>query len=272
MEQSPHKINAIEKALAILASFAPYNQEMGTVEISQKLGFHKATVSRILLTLTKCAFLEQDPQTKKFKLGASVMTLGLAINHSLKTNLVQMARPYIDELRHTLKETIVLEVLSGKSTFIAYVAEGPQQVRIAGTVGDRLPIHCAAGAKAILAFSAREVRDDLINQAMPRLTPNTITHPKELRRQLELFRNQGFSFENEEIDIGMSAVGAPVFDHEKRAVAAVVVAGPSQRITLDIDPPMAIRLKETALEISKQLYYKPPRPEKLIEERAEVER
>lgn len=272
MQQSPQKINSIEKVLAVLSSFAPYNQEMGTVEISQKLGFHKATVSRILLTLTRCNFLEQDPQTRKFKLGASIMTLGLAINHSLKTNLVQVARPYIDELRDNLKETIVLEVLSGKSTFIAYVAEGPQQVRIAGTVGDRLPIHSAAGAKAILAFSAHEVRDDLINQAMPCLTPNTITHPKELRRQLEFFRRQGFSFENEEIDIGMSAVGAPVFDHEKRAVAAVVVAGPSQRITLDIDPPMAIRLKETALEISKQLYYKSPRPEKLIEQRAEMER
>ena len=110
------------------------------------------------------------------------------------------------------------------------MAEGPQQVRIAGTVGDRLPIHCAAGAKAILAFSEREVKNKLINKAMPRLTPNTITHPKELRRQLEVFRRQGFSFENEEIDIGMSAVGAPVFDHDKKPVAAVVVAGPSQRV------------------------------------------
>jgi IclR family KDG regulon transcriptional repressor len=255
MQQPSQKTNSIQKALAILASFAPYNQEMGTVEISQKLGFHKATVSRILLTLTKCAFLEQDPQTKKFKLGASIMTLGLAINHSLKTNMVQMARPHIDELRDTLKETIVLEVLSGKSTFIAYVAEGPQRVRIAGTVGDRLPIHCAAGAKAILAFSEREVKNKLINKTMPRLTPNTITHPKELRRQLEVFRRQGFSFENEEIDIGMSAVGAPIFDHEKRPVAAVVVAGPSQRVTWASDLPIVSPLKQTAAKIAAQLYY-----------------
>jgi len=183
------------------------------------------------------------------------MTLGLAINHSLKTNLVQMARPYIDELRDTLKETIVLEVLSGKSTFIAYVAEGPQRVRIAGTVGDRLPVHCAAGAKAILAFSPPEVRDSLLNGGMPRFTPSTITAPVMLKRQLQDIRRQGFSFDNEEIDIGIRAIGAPIFNYEDEPVAAVVVAGPSPRVTWDNDSHIVSPLKDTAAKISARLHY-----------------
>jgi IclR family KDG regulon transcriptional repressor len=237
-------------------AFAPYNQEMGTVEISKKLGFHKATVSRILLILFKYGFLHQNPRTKKFMLGPSITSLGWAINHFFSTNLVPIAKPYIDDLRNTLKETIVLEALAGKSTVMAYIAEGPQRVRIAGTIGDRIPIHAAAGAKAILAFSPPEVQDSFIsNGAMPRYTPNTITDPEVFQRQLEDIRRQGFSFDNEEIDIGINAVGVPIFNFEEKVVAAVVLAGPSPRITCDNDSPIVARLKETAAQISAQLHY-----------------
>jgi IclR family KDG regulon transcriptional repressor len=228
---------------------------MGTVEISKKLGFHKATVSRILLVLIRYGFLQQNPQTKKFLLGPSITSLGWAINHFLNTNLVHIAKPYIDELRTSLNETIVLEVLAGTSTVMAYIAEGPQRVRIAGTIGDRIPIHAAAGAKAILAFSPPEVTDSLLNGAMPRFTPNTITDPEMFQRQLQVIRRQGFSFDNEEIDIGINAVGAPIFNYEERPVAAVVVAGPSPRVTWDSDSPIAARLKDTAAKISAQLHY-----------------
>ena len=255
MKQKPTKITSIEKTLAILLTFAPHNHEMGTVEISQKLGFHKATVSRILLTLMKSAFLEQNPQTRKFRLGASILSLGSAARHSLKTNMVQIAKPHIDELRDRLRETIVLEALSGKNTFMAYIAEGPRRVRIAGTLGDRLPIYAAAGAKAILAFSLPEVVENLLDQEMPRLTPNTITDPRIFKRQLKLIRHQGFSYDNEEIDIGISAVGAPIFNHEDKPVAALVVAGPSQRVTWGSGSAIVPLLKDTAAKISAQLYY-----------------
>ena len=242
--------------MKILLVFTPYNQEMGTVEISKKLGFHKATVSRILLALIRYGFLQQNPQTKKFMLGPSITSLGWTINHFLNTNLVHIAKPYIDELRNTLKETIVLEVLAGKSTVMAYIAEGPQRVRIAGTIGDRIPIHAAAGAKAILAFSSPEVRDNfIINGAMPRFTPNTITDPEMFQLQLQDIRRQGFSFDNEEIDIGINAVGAPIFNYEEKPVAAVVLAGPSPRVTWDSDSPIVARLKDTAARISAQLHY-----------------
>jgi DNA-binding IclR family transcriptional regulator len=242
--------------MEILLAFAPYNQEMGTVEISKKLGFHKATVSRILLILIKYDFLQQNPQTKKFMLGPSITSLGWAINHFLSTNLVPIAKPYIDELRTVLKETVVLEALAGKTTVMAYIAEGPQRVRIAGTIGDRIPIHAAAGAKAILAFSPPEVRDSFINNgAMPRYTPNTITDPEIFQHQLEDIRRQGFSFDNEEIDIGINAVGVPIFNYEERSVAAIVVAGPCPRVTWDSNSPIVARLKEAAAQISAQLHY-----------------
>lgn len=254
MRQSAQKMNSIDKALTILTAFAPYNQEMGTSEISQKLGFHKATVSRILLTLTRQGFLRQSAKTKRFVLGPAIINLARAVSQSLKTNLVQIAKPFIDELRDRLKETVILEVLSGESTFMAYIAEGPRLVRLAGSIGDRVPVHASAGAKAVLAFSAPETKELLLKTKLHRFTKRTITDRKTLDRQLAGIRKEGIAFDQEEIDEGTSAVGVPIFSHEGVPVAAVVVAGPSQRIAGNSNGEMFTALKGVAAKISAELY------------------
>jgi IclR family acetate operon transcriptional repressor len=256
MKQASKKANSTEKALEILLSFTPYNQEVGTVEISQKLGFHKATVSRILHTLTNYGLLQQDAKTRKFRLGQSAINLGLAVNRSISSEMVLLAKPYIDALRDALKETVVLEVVSGRSAVIAYIAEGSGPIRIKGTVGDRRPVHAAAGAKAILAFSPPEMKEQFLKEKMIRLTPNTITVPSVLLDQLQEIRRQGFAIDNEEVNIGINAVGAPIFNHEGKPVAAVVAAGLSHAITWEGASAIVPVLKEAAEKISAQLYHK----------------
>jgi DNA-binding IclR family transcriptional regulator len=255
MRQPAKKNNSIDKALTILSAFAPYNNEMGTIEISRKLGFHKATVSRILLNLTRHGFLHQNPKTKKFVLGPTILTLSGAVRLSLNNNMLHIAKPFIDELRDRIKETVVLEVISGENTIIVYIAEGPRPIRIAGTVGDILPAHVAAGAKAILAFSSPNVWKRFFNAKLPSFTENTITDPKVLHKRFEEIRREGFAFDKEEHDIGINAIGAPIFNNEEKPVASVVVAGPSQRITWDRDLSYVTKVKETAAKISAQLFY-----------------
>jgi DNA-binding IclR family transcriptional regulator len=258
MRQDESKINAIDKALMILSSFTPHNEEMGTVEISQKLGFHKATVSRILQNLTKRGFLIQNSRTKKFMLGPAVMDLARAVNQSLRTNVVQIAKPFIDALRDSLKETVILEILSGETTFMAYIADGNRLVRLAGSMGDRVPIHASAGAKALLAFLPVEVKDHLLNVKLPPFTKHTITDRKKIEQQLLKIRKEGVAFDHEEIDEGTSAVGAPIFNHDSVPIGAVVVAGPTQRIKNGSTAQMVSELKTTAAKISMQLYYVEP--------------
>ncbi len=255
MKESNEKHNAIEKALSILTLFIPNNQELGTIEISHILGFHKATVSRTLLLLTQNGFLERDAKSKKFRLGPVIFNLGLSITRSLKNNLVTLAKPYLDDLRNESEESVILEILSGKNIIMAYIAEGPRRVRHAGSIGDTLPIHVAAGAKSILAFSPTEVWDNLLDKKLPRLTPNTITEPEMFKDQLREIRQDGVSFDVEEHDIDISAVGAPILDAEGFPVAAVVVAGPSNRISKDKNSLISLMVKSTALKISKRLYY-----------------
>ncbi|MBW1999226.1 MAG: IclR family transcriptional regulator, partial [Deltaproteobacteria bacterium] len=206
------KPNSIEKTLKVLSCFVPYNEELGTVEIAKRLRLHKATVSRILLILAENGYVRQDPDTKKFTLGPAIIDLGTAIHLSLNNNLTSIAKPHIDRLRNSLRETIVLEVVRGRSAVMAYIAEGPGPIRIKGTIGDIRPAHAAAGAKAILAFSPPDMKAKLLNSRLKPLTPNTITDPELLQRQLEEIKKQGFAIDNEEVNVGINAVGVPIFD------------------------------------------------------------
>jgi DNA-binding IclR family transcriptional regulator len=253
-----NKANAIEKALQILMTFTPHNREAGTTEISQRLGFHKATVSRILLTLAKHGFLQQNPKARTYRLGPSVLSLAGAISQSLRTNVVQIAKPHIDELRDTVNETAGLEILSDGVTVLAYIAEGSRAVRTTTSLGAILPLHAAAGAKAILAHSEAKTWRALFDRGVRRLTKNTIADAAVFEEQLATIREQGFATDREEIDVGVNAVGAPVFNHEGKPVGAVVVLGPCDRIAGDPNSDLVRHLKRTAKTISAELHHSSP--------------
>ncbi len=253
MKTEKNKPNAIEKALDILETFIPRNQEMGTAEISERLGLHRATASRTLQILARRGFLQQNPNTKKFSLGRLSLELGKAISKDLSNGSIQLAKPHLDDLSRVLEETVILEVFTGTETFIGYIVEGVQRVRVAGTLGDRLPVHAAAGAKAVLAFLPPESVERLVGKKLPPLTPNTITDFRIFTKELERIRTQGVAFDNEEIDAGINAIAVPVFDHNDLPVAAVVVAGPSQRILTVIDSPLVSQLKEVSAKVSGDL-------------------
>ncbi len=253
MQQKTH--SSLEKALKLLQSFIPYNQEKGINELSQQLGLHKSTTSRIVHILEEYGFLQQNFHTRKFNLGPSISELGWAINQSLNSNLMRTAIPYIDRLRDLIEETVVLEIASYHSTIIGYMAEGPGPVRIKGTIGERHWYHAAAGAKAILAFSSKEFFEEIMRKGLIKCTPNTITERKKLEREIQKIRREGFSFDNEERNIGIRAFGCPIFGPDGKPVAAIAVAGPISRITWDRHSEIVPLLKETAFKISKHLGY-----------------
>jgi IclR family transcriptional regulator, KDG regulon repressor len=246
---------SLEKALKILLSFTPDNQEVGTLELSEKSGLHKSTVSRLLHVLEAYGFVQQNPQSKKFTLGPSIIELGGAVNHSLRSHLVRCAAPYLDRLRNKVGETVLLEVRAVRSAIIGYVAEGAGPVHLKESVGYRHWYHAAAGAKAILAFSDPEFRERLLREKLVRCTRNTVTDPKILQSELERTRRRGFAFDDEERHIGVRAFGCPIFNSEKWPVAAVAVAGSSQNITWDKRSGFVPELKNTAEQLSKRLLY-----------------
>lgn len=250
--KKPKKPNAIEKALDILEVFIPDNRELGTAQISEKLGLHRATASRTLLLLTQKGFLQQNPETKKFSLGRMALLLGKSVVNSLKSGIVTIAKPFIDNLRAELNETVALEQLVENSTMLVYISEGQRRHRMAGGLGDRIPINAAAGAKAILAYSDPEFVRNLLgaHPTFESLTPYTITDQETFIRQLRTVRLNGYAFDEQEIDIGINAFGVPIFNHDNLPVAALAVIGPAHRVSLSKADNILPPLKNAAQQIS----------------------
>jgi IclR family acetate operon transcriptional repressor len=249
------KDTAIEKALNILMAFVPENQELGTLEISKMLELNKATASRILLTLAKKRFLQQDPKTRTFKLGQSALLLGRAVIDSLNSRFVQIVKPHMDRLSSTINTSILLEQMINDRSIVMAVSYGQQRIRLAGNVGESVPIHAAVGAKAILAFSEPEAAEKIISrtEVFERFTPNTIISKEEFIKNLKEAKRNGYSLDDEETDIGVKAIGMPIFDYRNVVVAGLAVVFPAHRIGKKIDPEILSEIKSTVERISAEL-------------------
>lgn len=247
-------ISSAEKVLRVLKAFSSNDYELGNLELSEKLGLPKSTVNRLLHILESSNFLQKNPANKKYQLGRAAADIGKAMNQRLSADVVSIGRPYIDQLRDITQETAGFEVMYGNSIFLVYEAKGPNPVSVSFSVGDRLPIHAAAGTKAILAYSPPEMVEKLIMGKMSRFTQNTITNPNVLLDQLAEIRNQGVAFDKGEYDSGVYAIGGPVFNHEKKPVAAVVVAAPRFRMNKQFEVKVIPMIKETAGKISARLF------------------
>jgi IclR family KDG regulon transcriptional repressor len=252
--------SSIEKALSILDAFLPHNEAVGTTELSRRLGMHKATVSRILVTLASKGYLQQDLKTKKYTLGFASVKLGNAVAYSLRCDVVPAAKPVVDALRDVLDETVTLEVAAGAYSVMAYVAKSSHFFNVAAEVGGILPSHAAAGPKSILAFAPPEIAAKCLEENPKAYTPKTIVNPDDFLQCLDQVRQRGYATDLGETESGINAYAVPVFNHQARAVAAVVVVGPESRIPGQDPEALISRLKGAAQDISIRLHYERGRP------------
>jgi DNA-binding IclR family transcriptional regulator len=255
MKHKTPKTSSIEKALEILMAFNPHNYEMGTMELSQKLNYHPATVNRILRILSQKEFLQQNDRTRKFKLGPEAFHMGRTIFQSISGNILNIALPYLGDLCEKIGETVVLEAVSGQHMIVAYIVQGTHALSIGPRIGDRLPAHAAAGTKAIIAFSDQKMIDRFLDNKLQYLTPNTITDPEALIFELKKIRQQGVGFCREEMADSINGVGAPIFNHENKPIAAVAVVGLAHRVRCDIKSPIVAEVKYAASKIAAQLFH-----------------
>ena len=248
-------ISSVEKALKILLAFTPNNYEMGTLTLSENLNIHKSTVSRLLHILTDYGFLQQNPATKKYLLGRSAAKIGESVMKSLSSNIINIAFPHISKLSSEMGESVALEVLSGTSVYLVHHVEGQNHIRFSFKQGEEVPLHVAAGAKTILAFSDPSFVSSCLKTKLHRYTEKTITSKKALFLELEKIRNRGLAFDRGERYEDTYAIGAPIFNPEGAPLAAVVMAGPAFRFTTSFLAAAEEPLKKTAAAISNELYY-----------------
>ena len=248
------ELKTIEKAISVLKCFTEWDSSLSTTELSKKLGTNKPTMSRILTTLKKHDFLEQEPSTRRYHLGSGMARIARAFNRYMNNEVVKIAKPIVDRLRDEIGETIHIEVLSGANIYLAYAAITSNRVSLMVDVGDRLKPHVHAGAKAIVAFSEPLEIERWLALELPKHKKNTITDPEKLREIYRKVRQTGIAYDWEENLTGINAIAAPVFDHKDTPVAAVTIVVPSYRMGKRWDGHSIELLKGAANKISTGLH------------------
>ena len=221
---------SVERAISILDCFTSARSHLNLTEIVQETGLSKATAFRLLKTLEARNYVAYDHEVGKYRLGPRLLYLG---NVAMNSTVVRrVALPVMRELRETSGETVTLFIRQGVWKICVEKVESPHEVRFTAEVGRVLPIHAGASGKVLLAGLDPEQFNAVIAEAgLPRITPNTITSPDVLRREVAEVAARGYAISRDEREIGAAAVGAPVRDHDGKICASLNISGPSSRFT-----------------------------------------
>jgi IclR family transcriptional regulator, pca regulon regulatory protein len=223
-------LQSLERGIAVIQIFSSERPALTLSEVARLTGITRATARRILLTLEKLGYVRSDERL--FSLTPRVLTLGWAYLSSL--NLWEIAQPYMEQLVERTEESSSAATLDLPE--IVYVARVPTRriMAISLSVGSRLPAHATSMGHVLLAdLPADELERYLESEPRERFTEQTITDASELRAELANVREQGWSFVDEELEIGLRSIAAPITGHSGRTIAALNVSAASSRVSID---------------------------------------
>jgi DNA-binding IclR family transcriptional regulator len=248
------RLSSVASAIRLLKAFSEEEVELGISALSKRLGIAKSTVHRLAVTLVSEGLLEQDAESGKYRLGIALFRLGALVRRRM--TISGEARPYLFQLRAKTDETVHLAILDGTEIMYVYDLESSQAIRMRSDLGGRKPAYCTAEGQAILAFEPPEVVEAVIRKGLGPRTPQTITTPEGLRRALEAVRQRGCAIEDEESELGMRCIAAPIRDDSGEVIAAVGLAGPVTRLSKKTVAAFVPHVIETAQSISERLGYR----------------
>jgi|SRR5579884_58411 len=222
-------------------------------ELVSASGIARSTAHRLLLNLISRGYVERD-RSGCYRLGMKLLELGATVKQ--RESLRDLVRPFMEELREQIGETVNLGRLQGEFVVYLETIESQHPLRVTGSLGVIDPVYATAIGKAILAWMPPERRPAI--RSWRRLTPATIRDPISLAAELDKVRRQGYALDDEESMEGGRCVGVPIL-HGDDAIAGLSVSGPVSRISRDRVQQIAQVLKRTSDQISLQLRLHPDR-------------
>jgi IclR family KDG regulon transcriptional repressor len=254
-EKSDYIVQTVLHALDVLEQFHDNVDELGVTELSKRLRLHKNNVFRLLATLESRSYIEQNRHTENYRLGLKTMELGQTVIKQM--GLLRRSRPVLESLARTFNETCSVAVLRDGHAIHLDAVESTHPLRVASRLACRLPAHCTAAGKVLLAGA--------IDQGTPlspplgelaRHAPRTIVDRHEFEKELAKVAAQGYALEDDEVDVGVRGVAAPIRNYSGNVVGALCISGPAMRFgeTRMLDE-MVPAIKKGADEISVRLGY-----------------
>jgi DNA-binding IclR family transcriptional regulator len=245
-------VSSLLHGLMILDMFSRDRQEISIGEMAVELDLHKSSASRLAATFAHAGYLQPTARKGSYRLGGRIAGLGELMRHSL--DLVGTVTPHLERLSAATGETGHLGVIRGTDATTLAVTEGWHTIRMHSWVGKTSPAYVSSMGKALLAGLAEQELQALFEGVeFQVMTENTVRGVHQLERQVAAIRERGHGLDDEELEIGMRCVSAPIADSSGTAVASISVSGPSQRMTLDVIPELAQHVRWHAARASRSL-------------------
>jgi DNA-binding IclR family transcriptional regulator len=247
---SESTIQSVDRALTVLRMLAKHG-EMGVTDIARQLKVHKSTAFRLVTTLELHDLVEQHSERGKYRLGVGVLQLAGAT--TAKLDLVQRSRPVSQRLAEVVGETVNITVLSGHEALYVDQVAGSAALQLHNWAGQRIPLHATSNGKVLLASVSGARFDELTGGVLKRFTDRTIISGARLREQIEAVRRDGFALAVDELEVGLTAIAAPISGADGVVVGSISASGPGFRITSERVPDVAKHVMASAQEISRRL-------------------
>jgi DNA-binding IclR family transcriptional regulator len=252
-QEAKGSIQVIERMMSLLDVLASTPGPATLKMLSQATGLHPSTAHRILAMMTHSRLVaRRDAST--YALGIRLLELGNIVKSRI--NIREVALPFMQQLHDTIDESINLAIRDGDEiVYIERTASGGSRVRVVYLVGDRAPLHLTSLGKLFLAAeNVAEVRAYSKRTGLPGKTPHSLTSLAALEKELDKIRQHDLAYDNEEAEIGLRCLAAPIRDDQGTIIAGLSISAPTDRH----DPDWIAQIKTTAEAISSALGYLPP--------------
>lgn len=251
MARSASGDSVVDRVARVLDAFASSSPTLSVSELSERTGLPLSTASRLAKQLIGHKLLVRDQDGR---IGIGLRLWQVAVRASPIVNLRAVAMPALQELHATTGAHVQLNVLREREVVIIERLSRPGDLDIAGSIGNKLPVHASAAGLVLLAHAAAEEQEAVVSGTLKRFTDRTLASGPELRRFLAAVRQDGFAYCPGHIDMRVTSVAAPIHGSGGKVVAAmaVVAANADARSSLPV-------LMALAGSTSRSLRTPPPR-------------
>lgn len=246
-------IQSIDRIFLIIEVLANYPKGASLTDICAETQLPKGTVSRMLSSLIFLGYAFQDMDNRKYCLTMRLFEIGSKVVGG--TNILSIARPYLENLSSVSKEAVHLVSRVNDEVVYLYKEEASTTIaRMTSCVGLRNPMYCTGVGKSILAFLPDEEIRAFWDRCTPvQFTPKTIMSFEQFNREVNDIRKNGYAIDDEEHEVGVCCIAAPILDFNSVPIAAISLSAPTEHFDRDTICQYAPLLLETAKNISR--YY-----------------
>ncbi len=249
VRRSP-SVQSVDRAISVMELLSRRGWS-GVTEVAREIEIHKSTAYRLLTTLRDRGLVEQDAATEKYRLGFGLVLLARSASADL--DILRCAEPVCERLSELTKETVTIAVLEDDDAVVIHQSISRASALSVDWTGRHTPLHATAAGKLFLSYMPEDQLLRVLRGPLERFTENTVVEPASLTDQTRTFRDQGYAYTVEELEVGLNAVGAPIHRADGAVVGTVSVSGPAFRLPPDDLREIAELSKRAAAEISRCL-------------------